>query len=357
MLRRKIIIIFGSLVTLLVLTAVGAIYLLQGRLAELRHISEQAWVAGNEANSLANNISVIELELFSLDAGEQRHLDDLLDALDAMRARVDRLESSYITHLAENEPILLRIRAKLTKFEGSVSELGTAQDEGWAARYRRDAKRTALELRRDILALSESLKHHTEEEQSGLTTRFRALVFGLSVVFLLLINIAVLLLLRMASMVLRPVEKLVEATRHLARERYDHRVTIDEKGEFGELAEAYNSLAAHLSENEQRKLEMLGQVALTLNHEINNAASIIELQLQLLSRQSSGNPQMEKFARQIRNSLERMTRTVEALKHVRRIVLTDYVSGVKMLDLERSVLPAEPVEEESAPASDKSTAP
>jgi len=29
--------------------------------------------------------------------------------------------------------------------------------------------------------------------------------------------------------------------------------------------------------------------------------------------------------------------TVEALKHVRRIVLTDYVPGVKMLDLEKSV--------------------
>ena len=33
-----------------------------------------------------------------------------------------------------------------------------------------------------------------------------------------------------------------------------------------------------------------------------------------------------------------MASTVESLKHVRRIVLTDYVSGVKMLDLERSVL-------------------
>jgi hypothetical protein len=32
-----------------------------------------------------------------------------------------------------------------------------------------------------------------------------------------------------------------------------------------------------------------------------------------------------------------MTHTVEALKRVRRIVLTDYVEGVKMLDLQRSV--------------------
>ena len=31
-----------------------------------------------------------------------------------------------------------------------------------------------------------------------------------------------------------------------------------------------------------------------------------------------------------------MTHTVQALKSVRRIVLTDYLPGVKMLDLERS---------------------
>jgi hypothetical protein len=31
-----------------------------------------------------------------------------------------------------------------------------------------------------------------------------------------------------------------------------------------------------------------------------------------------------------------MTRSVDSLKRVRRIVLTDYVGGVKMLDLERS---------------------
>jgi len=39
---------------------------------------------------------------------------------------------------------------------------------------------------------------------------------------------------------------------------------------------------------------------------------------------------------QIRESLARMTATLERLKHVRRIVLTDYAEGTKMLDLEKS---------------------
>ena len=36
-----------------------------------------------------------------------------------------------------------------------------------------------------------------------------------------------------------------------------------------------------------------------------------------------------------------MTQAVAALKSARRIVLTDYVPGVKMLDLERSQQPAD----------------
>jgi signal transduction histidine kinase len=81
----------------------------------------------------------------------------------------------------------------------------------------------------------------------------------------------------------------------------------------------------------------MGQVARTLNHELNNAMGTIELQLQLLSRKTGGAVAVEQYARQIREGLARMSATVEALKHVRRIVLTDYVSGVKMLDLEQSV--------------------
>ena len=219
MLRRKMVLVFGLLVTLLVATAVGAVWTLQAMLGDLRHLSGHGWV-----------------------------------------------------------PV---------------------------------------------------------EELAQLTGRFRFLVLVLSVVFLLLINASVVGLLRMAGMVLRPVDKLVAASRALAHEHFDHRVEVDQHDEFDELAHAYNRMAEQLAASECRKLEMLRQAALTLNHELNNAAAIIELQLQLQSKQACG-ASSEKYARQIRASLSRMTHTVDLLKNVRRIVLTDYVSGVKMLDLEQS---------------------
>jgi signal transduction histidine kinase len=123
----------------------------------------------------------------------------------------------------------------------------------------------------------------------------------------------------------------------LAREEFDHIGQVKPGDEFAELATAYNDLARRLQANEARKIETLGQAAVMLNHELNNASAIIKLQLQLLERQSGGNPAFERSLRQINQSLARMTSTVEALKHVRRIVLTDYTPDTKMLDLERSV--------------------
>jgi len=165
----------------------------------------------------------------------------------------------------------------------------------------------------------------------------RHIVIGLSLCFVVVINLAVIILLRTGSMILKPVDKLVAATRALAEGKYDTRVKLDQHDEFDELARAYNALAERLQTDEKRQIEVLGQVALATNHEINNAISIIELQLRQLERGSpSAAPATQRSLQQIHQSLQRMTQTVQSLKSIRRIVLTDYIPGVKMLDLARS---------------------
>ena len=185
------------------------------------------------------------------------------------------------------------------------------------------------------LESSHSLSVHAE--YISLVNRFQWIVLGLSIVFLIVINVSVVMLLRTAGMVLQPVERLIEGTRELAHENFSHRVSIEQNDEFGELAQAYNHMADQLQASERRKLETLGQVALTLNHELNNAMAIISLQLQLLSRHGGNGRDIEGYAKQIHESLARMASTVDSLKRVRRIVLTDYVGGEKMLDLQRSL--------------------
>jgi two-component system, OmpR family, sensor histidine kinase BaeS len=170
-----------------------------------------------------------------------------------------------------------------------------------------------------------------------LATRFQWLVLALALVFLVVINVSVVVLLRMTANIVRPVERLVHATHELGQEHFDYRVELDRKDEFEELARAYNDLAQRLEGNELRKVEVLQQLAVAINHELNNALAIIELQLNTISRRAAHCPGLEKCLREIHSSLEKVTQTTHSLQQVRRIVLTDYLPGTKMIDLEKSI--------------------
>ncbi len=171
---------------------------------------------------------------------------------------------------------------------------------------------------------------------TALSASFRWMATGLAGVFLTLIAVCAIVLLRLGRLIVRPMDQLVQAARHLSDGDLDYRVQLSADDEFGQLADAYNRLADQLSQTEKRKLETLGQVALAVNHELNNLMAIITLQVCLAGRQSPGNVALEACLQQIQSSLERMAESVRMLKNARRIVLTDYVKGLQMLDLRRS---------------------
>lgn len=197
----------------------------------------------------------------------------------------------------------------------------------------------AIALLQGVLGRLDEVKQHVTaaEPLAAELARFRWIVLGLVIVFLVLVNFSVLLLLRAAAQILRPVDALVEATRELAHAHYDHRVRLQANDEFDRLAEAYNLLAEHLQQNEKQQMNVLAQVGLTLNHELNNAMATMELQLGMLGRGASGDLQAERRLRTIHESLNRMKETVQSLKNVRRIVLTEYSPGMQMLDLAQSL--------------------
>ena len=100
-------------------------------------------------------------------------------------------------------------------------------------------------------------------------------------------------------------------------------------------------------------MEVIAQMGLTLNHDLNNALATVELQLQMLGQRSGGDDKVKLCLRQIRENLNRMAATVESLKHIKRIVLTDYIAGVKMLDLHRSTQADAPTSTPAAEEADK----
>ncbi|MGN6369232.1 MAG: HAMP domain-containing protein [Phycisphaerae bacterium] len=341
MLRRRLILFLGSVFTLLVAVSIASVFLLQVVLGEMDHATNQDGAILGTANDMTETITAVEIELREVQLGHARHLDVLLDRIAALRDQTDRFGRQYAGVIPEARDNYQSLLQALETFQHHVAMLATAESESLVRAHTAEAISASIALRQEILAIASLMRRHTTDEERAAVLHFRWIVLSIAMGFLLVINISFFVLYRMTTMVVAPVENLVDASRRLSREEFDYRLEVPGAGgaardEFHELAAAFNQLAERLQANEKRKLETLAQAAITLNHELNNASAIIKLQLQLLRRQNTGNPAFERALCQISESLERMTRTVESLKRVRRIVLTDYTADTKMLDLEKS---------------------
>lgn len=335
MLRRKLLLILGSLVILLLAVAMAAVFMLQGLLGDLHSVRDGAMASVQRVNQMGGKIAQVQIDLYRLQLGSEKHLDSFLDNAEALRRLVDDLARYDTTQPGVAEHVQA-LRDQLPEFYRQISALATSQDSAMSRQYNQAALTSTVRMNEEVLQVADIINKNAQQLQTALIERFRWMVLGLAIAFLIVLNVSVLVLLRTADMVLRPVDRLIAASRALGEGRFDTRVSLSQSDEFGELAQAFNNLSERLQAGEERKLEVLRQVALTLNHELNNAMAIIELQLDLLKRSAASQGQ-DKYLRQIGESLKRMTRTVEALNRVRRIVLMDYAGGLQMLDLERSV--------------------
>jgi len=340
MLRRKLIIRLGLLIGLQLAAMVCAVLLMQNVLGDLSHVRDVAMSGTGQASQLAITMSAVEYELTSLRRGDTSHLDELIERVDQLREQVNALGEIYMVRTGAREEYA-RIREQLPKFIQHIGALATTPDPDLSLAHTEQALEASLMMRQDFVVIDVLLHDHMSREQTAAMTKFRWMLIGLTVVFLVVMNLAIMVLIRAANMVLNPVGQLVEATRRLANEDYDHHVELASRDEFDELASAYNSMADQLRTNEERRIEALRHVARTLNHELNNAMSIIELQIKRLERSTSEDDSTTEPLQQIRSTLQRMALTVGALLRIRRIVLTDYLEGLKMLDLERSTTEAE----------------
>jgi len=336
-LRHKLLVILFSLTALLMVFAVAAMWSLQRVFVDLDHLQNRASVAVNHVNELSTALSSIEVELYGLQIGRQRHLDELINASNTMRRLTDELDTLYLLNEDEVGYAYRQLIQQIDGFETRVGVLATAQDRELALRYNIAALDDAAQMRQRLLQITRHVQNHAQQEQADVTGRFRWMVVAMAIGFLIVINGSILLMLRAAGMILRPVNRLVNASRELAKENFAHRVTVGQLDEFDELAQAYNNLAEQLQENELRRVQTLKQTALALNHELNNAIATIELQLTLLRRRSGPDVALEKNLSRIHDNLQRMAEVIGSLKQLRRVVLTDYVQGVKMLDLRESI--------------------
>ncbi len=323
MLRRKLLIRIGLLVACFVAGAVVAISLFQGALVDIDRINREGMV-------LVESIGRVDEAISKVD-----------DARDGLATGGPVLERALVDEVAKlgQEPAL--------QIKGSRQAESFARFAAIIPEFLNSAKSTSAQnrinqgmVRSRLHELGHDVQDYIGTQQTRFSGYLRWLVVGMTLGALVMVNVAILVLMHTAQVVLKPVSKLVEGSRELAAEHFEHRVQVDQQDEFGELAQAYNRLAEQLQAIEERKAETLRQLAVTINHDLNNAMATIEMQLSLLDRQSGRDKNLARYFRDIQTTLSRMSVRVASLKEIRRVVLTDYVDGQKMVDVEQSVAPA-----------------
>jgi HAMP domain-containing protein len=337
MLRKKLLARLGLLVIGFVTGSVVSLALLQGVLRDLDDMKTDATTLVDGVQELSAAFAALEDQ-----ADAHRKLPGTPPEALATRKAVlvsilDRLATHPALHEGRGAAALATVRRVLPAYLADVDREspGVAPEPEVLAR--------ATELRENIATMAGEARRHVSTQQSDLSRRLRWLIVGLTIAALAMTNIAIVVLVRTAGMILRPVDELISGSRELAREHFSHRIRISQSDEFDELARAYNALAGQLQANEERKVVSLQQLGVSLNHELNNAISVIELQLKLLERKSGGDPVLAAHSRQMREHLDRMARIIASLRQLRRIVLTEYAPGQPMLDLPRCVDAEAPV--------------
>ncbi|MBM4107559.1 MAG: HAMP domain-containing protein [Phycisphaerae bacterium] len=336
MLRRRFLIRVGVLIVGFVLGSAGAVWALQSLLAQIDRAHDDAATLIDGVQRVGTLMSRIESARF-----ETAPLDPT-PLIDELHREVDALSRHRITAAgAHASGEFVALADAIPPFIAAWS--GAAVPPSPSA----DALRAGLRAHQAAHDLGRAFRGFVASEQQRIGRSFRGMVVVLTLAALVMVNVSIGVLLWTAQLVLKPVAALTEGSRQLAAEHFDHRVRVREGDEFAELAHAYNSLAERLQANEERKAEAIRHLAVTLNHDLNNAMAIIELQLGLLDREAAARPALTARLREIRSNLAQMAKTVASLKSIRRVVLTDYGPGQKMVDLERSV---EPAPEPRAPA-------
>ncbi len=326
MLRRKLLMRIGLLVACFVAGAVVAISLLQEAISDVDRINQDAIVLVDGVQTANECVTAIA---------------DNRDGISANPTQINALPEAQLTQTLA--AIGLHPAVKIA---GSPQADAFAKVQNLLPKFLEPGQaspRESQQVRAAMRAALHELTHHTRvfvaAEQSRFGRYFRGLVLALTLSALVMANVAVFVLIRTAQVVLKPVGELVNGSRELAAEHFDHRVNVNQQDEFGELAAAYNMLAGQLQTNEERKAEALRQLAVTLNHDLNNAMATIEMQLSLLDRKSGSDSKLAQYFRDIHSTLSRMGSTIASLKNIRRVVLMEYIDGQKMVDLQRSVAP------------------
>jgi len=147
-------------------------------------------------------------------------------------------------------------------------------------------------IRRDLSHLTAELRLRAQQAGLRLEESENRAVFATMIlaVISILVGIGVMII---ATRTVRPLRRLAERAKEIARGDYEQRVDASAGDEIGALGREFNAMAGALQEREQQlirseRLATVGKIAAQITHEVRNPLSSIGLNAELLDEVVTG---------------------------------------------------------------------
>ncbi len=231
-----------------------------------------------------------------------------------MEALVARM-NSLVADTAEHYEGFLRPRR-----EGAdAGEMEQAHDR--LVRLERQLTETSHELKKKIIDMVLRLSARLDELSSRIWI-YTLIFSGLALVFGIAMTIA-------ARLMLRPLQRLGDAARRIARGDYAHRIEVRGPKEIAELAKEFNVMgkAIEVRSSELVRTERLataGKMAAMITHEVRNPLSSIGLNTELLEEECAAlsderRDEAQGLCRAITTEVDRLTEITEEYLQLARL--------------------------------------
>jgi len=223
--------------------------------------------------------------------------------------------------IAHGDPDKKALVAQTTNMSGHALLAAARADQNAAPvseEYEQDGQRyLGVAARIPQLGWTVIVEQPTREAYANLTALQRQLVVAISIALILMIAVGYLF----GRSFIDPILALKRATHGVAAGQLDARVDIRSRDEFGDLGEAFNTMADRLVQlqedvKRQERQAMFGRVAAGLVHDLSHPIQNIGNSTRLLLRDDVDAESRDLFRKTIERELETLKRFMEDLRHV-----------------------------------------